>query len=111
MSEAARMNRRTVTSTYTRRTEKGKANSPASLEWSVKVEESCAQVSRGAKADTVQRIHIQSLCRRPAISVGLTKAFYRKKDRKSTRLNSSHLVISYAVFCMKKKNLIMFLIY
>src|SRR2546426_7046708 len=27
----------------------------------------------------------------------------RKKDRKSTRLNSSHLVISYAVFCLKKK--------
>src|SRR5256885_11942223 len=26
-------------------------------------------------------------------------------DRKSTRLNSSHLVISYAVFCLKKKNL------
>src|SRR5256885_7449913 len=25
-------------------------------------------------------------------------------DRKSTRLNSSHLVISYAVFCLKKKN-------
>src|SRR5256885_8500923 len=25
------------------------------------------------------------------------------KDRKSTRLNSSHLVISYAVFCLKKK--------
>src|SRR5256885_13246513 len=27
----------------------------------------------------------------------------RKRDRKSTRLNSSHLVISYAVFCLKKK--------
>src|SRR2546426_5900983 len=27
-----------------------------------------------------------------------------KPDRKSTRLNSSHLVISYAVFCLKKKN-------
>src|SRR5256885_5525628 len=27
-------------------------------------------------------------------------------DRKSTRLNSSHLVISYAVFCLKKKNLL-----
>src|SRR5256885_2496264 len=27
-------------------------------------------------------------------------------DRKSTRLNSSHLVISYAVFCLKKKRLI-----
>src|SRR2546426_4260195 len=25
------------------------------------------------------------------------------EDRKSTRLNSSHLVISYAVFCLKKK--------
>src|SRR5256885_11963483 len=25
-------------------------------------------------------------------------------DRKSTRLNSSHLVISYAVFCLQKKN-------
>src|SRR5256885_11518299 len=28
----------------------------------------------------------------------------RARDRKSTRLNSSHLVISYAVFCLKKKN-------
>src|SRR5205807_748121 len=27
----------------------------------------------------------------------------RPSDRKSTRLNSSHLVISYAVFCLKKK--------
>src|SRR5256885_12848664 len=26
-----------------------------------------------------------------------------EEDRKSTRLNSSHLVISYAVFCLKKK--------
>src|SRR5438874_9212138 len=27
------------------------------------------------------------------------------KDRKSTRLNSSHVEISYAVFCLKKKNM------
>src|SRR4051812_49479935 len=27
----------------------------------------------------------------------------RRKDRKSTRLNSSHMSISYAVFCLKKK--------
>src|SRR2546426_8871719 len=33
-------------------------------------------------------------CRLPA---------WRQQDRKSTRLNSSHLVISYAVFCLKKK--------
>src|SRR5690242_21435316 len=29
----------------------------------------------------------------------------RRKDRKSTRLNSSHMSISYAVFCLKKKNI------
>src|SRR2546430_7505857 len=28
----------------------------------------------------------------------------RREDRKSTRLNSSHSQISYAVFCLKKKN-------
>src|SRR5256885_11026524 len=28
-------------------------------------------------------------------------------DRKSTRLNSSHLVISYAVFCLKKKKIVL----
>src|SRR5256885_10976686 len=35
------------------------------------------------------------------IPEGLRNSAYR--DRKSTRLNSSHLVISYAVFCLKKK--------
>src|SRR5258708_31653208 len=31
-----------------------------------------------------------------------------KTDRKSTRLNSSHQIISYAVFCLKKKNTIQY---
>src|SRR5436190_11572385 len=31
-------------------------------------------------------------------------AVFLREDRKSTRLNSSHTVISYAVFCLKKKN-------
>src|SRR5437899_7221943 len=31
-------------------------------------------------------------------------AFEEREDRKSTRLNSSHLGTSYAVFCLKKKN-------
>src|SRR5205807_4073676 len=31
------------------------------------------------------------------------QSFLDREDRKSTRLNSSHLVISYAVFCLKKK--------
>src|SRR2546430_9376456 len=30
---------------------------------------------------------------------------WQNKDRKSTRLNSSHSQISYAVFCLKKKNI------
>src|SRR2546426_7243771 len=36
------------------------------------------------------------------ILAALTQMFL-EEDRKSTRLNSSHLVISYAVFCLKKK--------
>src|SRR5256885_9368871 len=34
---------------------------------------------------------------------GAPAAAAQRGDRKSTRLNSSHLVISYAVFCLKKK--------
>src|SRR5437773_2840991 len=34
----------------------------------------------------------------------LSKVAERNRDRKSTRLNSSHITISYAVFCLKKKN-------
>src|SRR5256885_6524540 len=39
------------------------------------------------------------------VSIFATVKFWMnaKRDRKSTRLNSSHLVISYAVFCLKKK--------
>src|SRR5262245_66182218 len=37
------------------------------------------------------------------IAVG---AFPMQRDRKSTRLNSSHLGISYAVFCLKKKRIV-----
>src|SRR5690625_5575043 len=34
----------------------------------------------------------------------LEEGLLHLKDRKSTRLNSSHVAISYAVFCLKKKN-------
>src|SRR5438876_6892886 len=33
----------------------------------------------------------------------LARLLHRRRDRKSTRLNSSHPSISYAVFCLKKK--------
>src|SRR2546426_1594825 len=39
----------------------------------------------------------------PLITVRDLHFAYPAGDRKSTRLNSSHLVISYAVFCLKKK--------
>src|SRR5438309_4248367 len=38
------------------------------------------------------------------ILVGVEREAGRIADRKSTRLNSSHSSISYAVFCLKKKN-------
>src|SRR3989475_3573110 len=42
---------------------------------------------------------ITSTAKRPSIIPSLSQ----KRDRKSTRLNSSHSQISYAVFCLKKK--------
>src|SRR3712207_7186863 len=39
----------------------------------------------------------------PYVDVALTLGFIATGDRKSTRLNSSHANISYAVFCLKKK--------
>src|SRR5256885_7450317 len=47
-------------------------------------------------AEPVERSHAEGACQVLAREVGI-------EDRKSTRLNSSHLVISYAVFCLKKK--------
>src|ERR1039458_5404022 len=38
------------------------------------------------------------------MGAGIVHLFVARTDRKSTRLNSSHLGISYAVFCLKKKN-------
>src|SRR5437660_8233357 len=44
---------------------------------------------------------------RLAIRLAVGREFHgvpaRRQDRKSTRLNSSHVAISYAVFCLKKK--------
>src|SRR5690625_6214642 len=40
-----------------------------------------------------------------ALAVLRRRAEHRQRDRKSTRLNSSHVASSYAVFCLKKKNM------
>src|SRR5256885_1140170 len=49
------------------------------------------------------KVHAQFCARRARPCLGPAHR-PRIRDRKSTRLNSSHLVISYAVFCLKKKN-------
>src|SRR5690625_6033805 len=41
----------------------------------------------------------------PYVRVVQSKYQNRSQDRKSTRLNSSHVAISYAVFCLKKKKI------
>src|SRR5690625_6838864 len=48
------------------------------------------------------RESIYALARQRKISDELARQLVRQ-DRKSTRLNSSHVAISYAVFCLKKK--------
>src|SRR5690606_41592877 len=52
-------------------------------------------VNRGARADTA----IPGIRAEKNTAAGTRK----REDRKSTRLNSSHVKISYAVFCLKKK--------
>src|SRR5256885_4347021 len=63
-------------------------------------------VHRGSPRDDVDRARGGQV-RRPLAAErpprGLHRSAMDSEDRKSTRLNSSHLVISYAVFCLKKK--------
>src|SRR5437763_6865108 len=54
----------------------------------------CAEIASFGKSDT----HLLAVAGMPS-SMFLTEGL----DRKSTRLNSSHRCISYAVFCLKKK--------
>src|SRR5437762_10818961 len=82
-------------------------------------ETSQAYVSRLAEAMKASRAHIAWLCVAPGPHVSLMvqagleaglhviveKPWYGSADRKSTRLNSSHRCISYAVFCLKKKKI------
>src|SRR5256885_12082809 len=41
----------------------------------------------------------------PIVAAPTPTGVFNPRDRKSTRLNSSHLVISYAVFCLKNKKI------
>src|SRR2546430_5176420 len=48
------------------------------------------------------RLHLGLLITFPFLQATLAMLFVLNRDRKSTRLNSSHSQISYAVFCLKK---------
>src|SRR5688572_32164452 len=67
------------------------------------------RIGDGAHLDRVRRVeHVQAqgaVAERAAEDLGreARAAHAEQQDRKSTRLNSSHSQISYAVFCLKKK--------
>src|SRR3712207_8620047 len=71
-----------------------------------------AGVTHPAKQGLIQTLGVFTdtllICSCTAFIVLISGAYTDKKlegiDRKSTRLNSSHANISYAVFCLKKKN-------
>src|SRR5256885_7301366 len=50
-------------------------------------------------------VHARYFPAHPQFKRGPKAVVVLPQDRKSTRLNSSHLVISYAVFCLKKKKI------
>src|SRR5215510_10399652 len=67
--------------------------------------QSCEPFS--VSTNSVCTINVSPRCRTRPVTRALTPrsrpTFCRSVDRKSTRLNSSHVAISYAVFCLKKK--------
>src|SRR5207244_11312844 len=58
-----------------------------------------------ARASPADLVVENPTLRAGGVPVAWLPYFWLRSDRKSTRLNSSHQIISYAVFCLKKKNL------
>src|SRR5436309_10735152 len=54
---------------------------------------------------TREQQRVEARIKELADDFGRRHGMNRRPDRKSTRLNSSHVKISYAVFCLKKKSL------
>src|SRR5699024_11325531 len=57
----------------------------------------------GTSADDLHKQFEEGAEKRVKTNLVLEAIVKAEKDRKSTRLNSSHVSISYAVFCLKKK--------
>src|SRR5690625_1449043 len=67
-----------------------------------------AALASGTVADVTSLTQIDSTTVRNALTSGMfwdVEPYLSELDRKSTRLNSSHVATSYAVFCLKKKKL------
>src|SRR2546427_2885321 len=66
-------------------------------------------ISPGSLLASARPLHVQGLCGPPGADAvhegGAAVPGLGHQDRKSTRLNSSHSQISYAVFCLKKKSI------
>src|SRR3989442_1535530 len=65
---------------------------------------------RKAEAAALHALQLDSTLAEPHATLGFVRMYYYwdwagAEDRKSTRLNSSHVRISYAVFCLKKKEI------
>src|SRR5438034_2315437 len=74
--------------------------------WSTLAVTHISAMPPGAVASTIVEIGIVPTSARPHAKRAETRTARNTEahtDRKSTRLNSSHTVISYAVFCLKKK--------
>src|SRR5207253_8598451 len=56
-----------------------------------------SRARKARRVDLTMRVNIRN-------QRGVEDTVQTREDRKSTRLNSSHVAISYAVFCLKKKN-------
>src|SRR3712207_7744097 len=67
------------------------------------IEQRAEGLERGVLAEVVHAVAVHH-DGRSARTAEAAVLYHANQDRKSTRLNSSHANISYAVFCLKKKN-------
>src|SRR5256885_3157278 len=64
-----------------------------------------AELEQERRRDQRRDVRVEDGREGPVVAGFERDAHGLAQDRKSTRLNSSHLVISYAVFCLKKKKI------
>src|SRR5688500_19086293 len=101
--EGARLASKADIAASTRETEVKRAQFQAEIKREQATSEQAGPLSEAkARQEVVaQEVRVERIRTQEQIAVQEQEVLRREKDRKSTRLNSSHLVISYAVFCLK----------